>query len=99
MGITDIKLDLGGTDFQLAAWFSLKSIPYAETRSYHQQAVSLGKPGAVRAVGTANGMNAIAIIIPCHRVIAKNGDLAGYGGGLWRKQFLLNLEQTNIQNL
>ena len=91
----DIKLDVTGTDFQCSAWTSLLSIPYAETRSYHQQAVTLGKPGAVRAVGTANGMNAIAIVIPCHRVISKNGGLAGYGGGLWRKEYLLNLEKTN----
>jgi len=92
----DIQLNLVGTDFQLSAWSSLQSIPYGQTRSYHQQAVTLGKPDAVRAVGTANGMNAIAILVPCHRVIAKNGDLAGYGGGLWRKEFLLNLEQANI---
>jgi len=91
----DINLNLVGTHFQLAAWSSLKSIPYGETRSYQQQAVSLGKPDAVRAVGMANGMNALAIIVPCHRVIAKNGNLAGYGGGLWRKKFLLNLEKTN----
>ena len=91
----DMKLDVTGTNFQRAAWSALQSIPYAETRSYHQQAEALGKPGAVRAVGTANGMNAIAIIIPCHRVIAKNGSLAGYGGGLWRKQYLLNLEKNN----
>ena len=94
----DIKLDVAGTDFQRSAWSALLSIPYAETRSYHQQAQALGKPGAVRAVGTANGMNAIAIIIPCHRVIAKNGGLAGYGGGLWRKQYLLNLEKNNNKN-
>lgn len=91
----DIKLDIAGTDFQLSAWSALQKIPYAETRSYHQQAVMLGKPGAVRAVGTANGMNAIAILIPCHRVIAKSGGLAGYGGGLWRKQYLIDLEKNN----
>ncbi len=94
----DIQLNLVGTDFQLSAWSSLQSIPYGQTRSYQQQAVTLGKPGAVRAVGTANGMNAIAILVPCHRVIAINGDLAGYGGGLWRKEFLLNLEQANFNN-
>ncbi|MCK5359227.1 MAG: methylated-DNA--[protein]-cysteine S-methyltransferase [Gammaproteobacteria bacterium] len=91
----DIKLDVTGTDFQRSAWSALQAIPYAETRSYHQQAVALSKPDAVRAVGTANGMNAISIVIPCHRVIAKNGDLAGFGGGLWRKQYLINLEQNN----
>ncbi len=91
----DIKINPVGTEFQLAAWSSLRSICYGETRSYQQQAESLGKPGAVRAVGTANGMNAIAILVPCHRVIAKNGDLAGYGGGIWRKQYLLNIEKNN----
>lgn len=91
----DIKLDMAGTDFQLSAWSSLLTIPYAETRTYQQQAEMLGKPDAVRAVGTANGMNAIAILIPCHRVIAKNGGLSGYAGGVERKQFLLNLEKNN----
>ncbi len=90
----DIKLDMQGTDFQVSAWSALLKIPYGQTYSYQQQAEILGKPGAERAVGTANGMNAIAILIPCHRVIAKSGGLSGYAGGIWRKQFLLNLEKN-----
>ena len=67
-------------------------IPYGETRSYMDQAVAIDNPKAVRAVAGANGDNAIGIIIPCHRVIGKDGKLVGYGGGLWRKKFLLELE-------
>lgn len=84
---------LMGTDFQVAAWRQLISIPYGETISYEQQARAMGRPGAQRAVGRANGDNRMAIIIPCHRVVKKNGDLCGYGGGLWRKKFLLDLER------
>ena len=90
-----ITLDLAGTEFQCEAWRGLQSIPYAQTRSYQQQAEALGRPQAFRAVGHANGQNPLAIVIPCHRVIAKNGKLAGYAGGLWRKQYLINLEQGN----
>jgi len=90
-----IALDLAGTEFQCEAWRCLQSIPYAQTRSYQQQAEALGRPQAVRAVGHANGQNPLAIVIPCHRVIAKNGQLAGYAGGIWRKQYLINLEQGN----
>ena len=67
-------------------------IPYSETRSYKEQAEIIGNPKAIRAVARANGDNRIAIIIPCHRVIGANGELVGYGGGLWRNQYLLNLE-------
>lgn len=70
-------------------------IPYGTTRSYKEQAETIGSPNAVRAVAKANGDNRIAIIIPCHRVIGADGDLTGYGGGLWRKQYLLNLEYSH----
>jgi AraC family transcriptional regulator of adaptative response/methylated-DNA-[protein]-cysteine methyltransferase len=89
----DIPLVLPGTEFQKSVWAALQKIPYGATQSYEDQAIAIGNPRAVRAVATANGDNRIAIIIPCHRVIAKNGKLAGYGGGLWRKQFLLDLEK------
>jgi len=82
-----------GTDFQKAVWNELLKIPYGETVSYHQQAEAINKPGAVRAVGSANGTNRIAIIIPCHRVIGADGKLVGYGGGLERKQWLLDHER------
>src|SRR5207247_7560297 len=71
-------------------------VPYGETRSYHDLATAIGAPSAVRAVGRANGMNRIGILIPCHRIVEKNGDLGGYGGGLRRKQYLLNLEQAAL---
>jgi AraC family transcriptional regulator of adaptative response/methylated-DNA-[protein]-cysteine methyltransferase len=69
-------------------------IPYGETRSYEELARAVGRPGASRAVGTANERNRIAILIPCHRVVNKNGELGGYGGGLWRKRLLLELEKA-----
>ena len=82
-----------GTDFQKRCWAALQKIPYGATRSYGQQAAVIGNPNAMRAVGLANGKNPIAVIIPCHRVIGANGSLTGFGGGLPRKQFLLDLEQ------
>lgn len=82
-----------GTAFQEKVWMSLLKIPYGETRSYEDLARAIGAPRAVRAVGTANGCNRIAILIPCHRVVNKGGRLGGYGGGVWRKQWLLDLEQ------
>ena len=88
----DIPLDIDGTPFQIQAWQALQKIPYGETRCYQQQAARIGNTGAVRAVASANAKNHIAIIVPCHRVIAKNGSLAGFGGGIWRKQYLLDLE-------
>jgi len=87
-----VPLCTAGTDFQKSVWKVLQTIPYATTRSYKEQATILGKPSAVRAVANANGMNKISIIIPCHRVIGNNGQLTGYGGGLWRKKWLLDLE-------
>lgn len=88
-----VPLSLPGTEFQVAAWNQLRKIPYAATISYEAQARAMGRPGAQRAVGKANGDNRIAIVIPCHRVVKQNGDLCGYGGGLWRKKFLLDLER------
>jgi AraC family transcriptional regulator, regulatory protein of adaptative response / methylated-DNA-[protein]-cysteine methyltransferase len=91
-----IPLYSPGTEFQRAVWNALRKIPYGKTISYQQQASAIGKPSAVRAVANANGMNRIAIILPCHRVIGADGTLTGYGGGLWRKKWLLDLEQKNI---
>jgi AraC family transcriptional regulator of adaptative response/methylated-DNA-[protein]-cysteine methyltransferase len=88
-----VPLDTRGSDFQESVWRALRDIPYGETRSYAEQAKAMGRPEAVRAVARANGDNRIAIIIPCHRVIGADGTLTGYGGGLWRKRFLLDLEQ------
>ena len=87
-----LPLVMQGTPFQQDVWKALRTIPYGETCSYQAQAGLLGKPRAVRAVAQANGDNRISIIIPCHRVIGKDGKLVGYGGGLWRKRFLLDLE-------
>lgn len=81
-----------GTEFQRRVWRALRTIPYGETTSYGAIANRIGAPEAVRAVGAANGANPIAIIIPCHRVIGANGSLTGFGGGLERKRFLLDLE-------
>jgi AraC family transcriptional regulator of adaptative response/methylated-DNA-[protein]-cysteine methyltransferase len=88
----NLPLVLSGTTFQEKVWSALLDIPYGQTRSYKQQAQAIGQLKAVRAVARANGDNRIAIIVPCHRVIGSNGELVGYGGGLSRKQFLLNLE-------
>lgn len=88
-----VPLDLRGTEFQESVWRELLRIPFGGTISYEELAVRIGRPGAQRAVGSANGRNRIPIVVPCHRVIQKNGQLRGYGGGLWRKQFLLELEQ------
>jgi len=89
-----VPLSPVGTDFQKKVWEILRTIPYGTTRSYAHQADILGNPKAVRAVANANGLNKISIIIPCHRVIGTNGTLTGYGGGIWRKQKLLELEKS-----
>ncbi len=83
---------LSGTGFRKKAWAALMDIPYGETWSYSRQARHMGMPDAVRAVGSANGKNRISIVVPCHRVINKNGSLGGFGAGLWRKEYLLKLE-------
>jgi len=87
-----VPVDIKGTPFEKAVWEQLLKIPQGQTRSYGEIASLLGKPEAVRAVGRANGANYISIVIPCHRVIAANGKLQGYGGKLWRKEKLLQLE-------
>lgn len=92
----DVPLLLCGSAFQQRVWEGLRTIPYGSTRSYQQQAESLGMPAAIRAVARANGDNRIAIIIPCHRVIGKDGKLVGYAGGLWRKEYLLRHERENL---
>ena len=91
----DIPLRLEGTLFQREVWEALLEIPYGETRSYGWLAERIGRPGAARAVGLANGHNPIGIIVPCHRVIGANGTLVGYGGGLDRKKTLLDLEREH----
>jgi methylated-DNA-[protein]-cysteine S-methyltransferase len=88
-----LPLVMHGTEFQMAVWRALQTIPFGETRSYKEIAVLIGKPKAVRAVGMANNRNPIVIIVPCHRVIGSNGRLVGYGGGLPLKQHLLELER------
>ena len=88
----NLPLILSGTHFQQKAWYGLKTIPYGTTRSYKEQAEMIGHPKAIRAVAKANGDNRISIILPCHRVIGSDGKLTGYGGGLWRKEYLLDHE-------
>lgn len=87
--LDSIPVATGGTDFQRSVWAALRRIPAGETRSYGALAVMLGKPGASRAVGLANGANPIGIVVPCHRVIGANGTLTGYAGGMDRKRWLL----------
>ena len=91
-----MPLDLRGTPFQLACWHALLAIPYGETRTYADIARAIGHPHAFRAVGMANNRNPIAIVVPCHRVIATGGSLCGYGGGLGLKRKLLDLEQAHM---
>ncbi|MGD0711099.1 MAG: methylated-DNA--[protein]-cysteine S-methyltransferase [Bacteroidales bacterium] len=93
----NLKLDVEGTEFQKKVWNELLKIPYGKTVTYNDIAKKLGDKEAVRAVGHANGKNPIAIIIPCHRVIGSDGKLVGYAGGLWRKKWLLNFEQKDVQ--
>ncbi len=89
----DVPLQMQGTIFQQRVWEALKSIPYGATLSYGELAQQIGQPKASRAVGLANGRNPISIVVPCHRVIGANGKLTGYGGGIERKQWLLNHER------
>jgi methylated-DNA-[protein]-cysteine S-methyltransferase len=88
----DLPLRPAGTPFQQSVWAALREIPYGETAGYGELAARLGRPGAARAVGLANGRNPISIVVPCHRVIGAAGALTGYGGGLERKRYLLELE-------
>ena len=91
--VFDLPLDPVGTDFQKAVWTGLNAIPYGETRSYAALAAAIGRPGASRAVGAANGRNPLSIVVPCHRVIGANGTLTGFAGGLAVKQWLLAHER------
>jgi methylated-DNA-[protein]-cysteine S-methyltransferase len=95
----DLPLRAEGTEFQLQVWNALTKIPYGETISYEQLAYRIGKPKAVRAVGAANGANPIPIVVPCHRVIGKDGGLTGFGGGLPLKKRLLELESRQLRLL
>lgn len=92
-----VPLIFSGTDFQKRVWENLIEIPFGKTISYEELAKRVGNISAVRAVAKANGDNRISIVIPCHRVIGKDGNLTGYGGGLWRKKFLIELENKNVQ--
>lgn len=89
----DVPLAMEGSEFQQRVWSALREIPYGETEPYGQLALRIGKPGAARAVGLANGRNPVGIIVPCHRVVGSSGGLTGYGGGLDRKRALLDLER------
>ena len=95
--IFDVPMMTHGTPFQRVVWTQLQTIPFAETRSYGQQALDIERPRAVRAVARANGQNRISILIPCHRVIGADGSLTGYGGQLWRKKALLELETRTLK--
>lgn len=94
----DLPLDPQGTEFQQQVWQLLREIPFGETISYGTLAQRVGQPNAARAVGAANGRNPISIIVPCHRVIAGNGKLTGYAGGIDRKQWLLHHEQLSLNH-
>ena len=91
-GTPAIPLDLRGTSFQKAVWNALLDIPHGETRTYAEIADAVGRPAAVRAVGSAIGRNPVSVLVPCHRVVRTGGGLGGYGGGLWRKEYLLEFE-------
>ena len=95
----DVPLDLHGTEFQVEAWQSLARVPYGKTASYAQQAASIGRPKAVRAIGGANGRNPVAIVLPCHRIVGSDGSLTGFGGGIEVKKWLLTHEEQVIAGL
>ena len=95
----DLPITFTGTPFQNQTWHALLTILYGETRSYSEQALLIGNPKAIRAVGRANGLNPIGIVVPCHRVIGKSGKLTGYAGGLDKKIFLLDLEREVLNKL
>lgn len=96
--VFDLPLHAGGTRFQRAVWRALCAVPYGSTASYGDIAVAIGSPRAARALGLANGQNPIAILVPCHRIIGRDGALTGYGGGLDRKRWLLEHERRNPQS-
>ncbi len=91
-----VPLDLVGTPFQVQVWKSLTKVKFGATRSYSEQASSIGRPTAVRAVGSANGKNPVAIILPCHRIIASDGSIGGFSGGIKNKMWLLKHEQRTL---
>lgn len=93
----DVKLHLVGTDFQIEVWKELQQISFGETISYIEQSKKMKKVSAIRAIASANGKNPVSIIVPCHRVIGKDGSLTGYMGGLWRKKWLLEHENPSQQ--
>jgi methylated-DNA-[protein]-cysteine S-methyltransferase len=93
----ELALQMHGSPFQRSVWSALREIPYGQTASYGEIARRVGQPGAARAVGITNARNPISVIVPCHRVIGANGTLTGYGGGLERKRFLLDLEQQTVR--
>jgi AraC family transcriptional regulator of adaptative response/methylated-DNA-[protein]-cysteine methyltransferase len=95
----DLPLDMPGSAFQERVWAELRQIPYGETVAYRELAARVGAPQAPRAVGRANGSNRLALIVPCHRVIAAGGGLGGYGGGLAAKRWLLDLEQATLRTV
>lgn len=90
----DVPLDLRGTDFQVSVWRALAEIPFGQTSTYGDQAARIGRPAAARAVGAANGRNPVSIVLPCHRIVGKDGSLTGFAGGLDTKQFLLDHERS-----
>ena len=94
VAIDDVQVDAVGTAFQQQVWTALRAIPAGETRSYAEVAAAIGSPGAVRAVGTANGANPVWLVVPCHRVVRSDGSVGGYGGGSDRKQWLLDHERS-----
>lgn len=92
--VFDVPLDLHGTEFQVSVWQALAEIPFGETSTYGDQAQRIGRPTAARAVGAANGQNPVSIVLPCHRIVGKDGSLTGFAGGLETKRFLLDHEQA-----
>ena len=94
----ELPLDLQGTEFQVAAWNALADIPFGRTASYGQQAASIGRPKAVRAIGGANGRNPVAIVLPCHRIVGADGSLTGFGGGIEVKKWLIDHEQSILHS-
>lgn len=93
--LDEIEVDGGGTDFQRRAWQALRAIPPGETRTYGQMAAALGRPNAARAIGMANALNPISLVVPCHRLVGRNGALTGYGGGIERKRWLIDHERRH----
>ncbi|CAN7581133.1 methylated-DNA--[protein]-cysteine S-methyltransferase [Rhizobium sp. LjRoot254] len=94
-----IEVDGGGTEFQRRAWEALRAIPPGETRTYGQMAAALGRPNAARAIGMANALNPVSLVVPCHRLVGSNGSLTGYGGGIARKRWLVDHERRHASQI